>query len=481
MLLLALAAVCVGLLLASQHLLREHAEHRSNLWWAASAFLFALSLSSGAWLILNVSHAAVSQFRLVTVANTLGFAAFLTQAVFYRTQNNTQLKHVSALGWLFLIVLVYALFFEWVRVSGNLNERMMIAALSSALAHVWQVIELRRLRFARPVYQIRFMYWLAIALLISATSRALLSIMTEVHIIGLAQIPASQMMVMILQMVLSVLSYFAISKYCSEQMSFERGKMQMESDQVTALLAAQERLILKLSAANKTAATGALSASLVHEIAQPLTALQINLQVLSRQNEDVTMTESRRQILTQCTENMLRLKEVLQTVRGIFINDKESESVIFIDDILRKVQSLICKEASDAHIRIQFDVTERLCMLGRSSELQHVILNLIINAIQAIQPLAQADKAIEIKASSADGHILVTVSDNGIGVDKSMTDRLFDLLDSGKPGGMGLGLWLSKHVVERHRGKISHRFNHPQGAVFEMIFPLAHAESESVS
>lgn len=108
-----------------------------------------------------------------------------------------------------------------------------------------------------------------------------------------------------------------------------------------------------------------------------------------------------------------------------------------------------------------------------ASELEQVLLNLINNSIQALSGIDKANKAISIRAFKENNNACISVSDNGAGVTKELLDGLFELLTTTKETGMGLGLWLSKHIVNRYGGTIYYKQTIGDGAQFIVELPIS--------
>jgi len=107
-----------------------------------------------------------------------------------------------------------------------------------------------------------------------------------------------------------------------------------------------------------------------------------------------------------------------------------------------------------------------------TGEFQQVLLNLINNAIDSLAESSISDKTILIKTKDLDHFVEMTISDNGHGVAAELVPSLFELMKTNKKSGMGLGLWLTKHVVERHQGKITYQTSDWGGAEFVIRIPL---------
>ena len=463
---LTLAAISLGLLLASLPYLSQKINGRPHPLWALSLALFALSLACFAWLVPRLTLVGLAQYRVTTLANTMLFAAALLQAAFFSSLNAQNPRLLRCVA----VIAGFAVLFEWVRVTLDFDSRVILAATASVAALVWQLLEIRRLRINESNYQLGFLYWTTVIELVCSISRVVGALTNQTKIMAFDQIPQLLVVFTILNCLFMMLSYVGISKYWAEKISYDKARAELESSEIRTLVTEKDRLILQLMAANKTAATGALSASLAHELAQPLTSLGLNLKALKR-GLSVHASAAQQHLVDQCVESAQRLNGVLNSLRSMFIEDRDTSQTVSLREVLATVSDLIAREANKAGIRINVETSGSLDIRGRQSELQHALLNLSINALEALVDEPLSDKVITLTAAGGAEGITITVSDNGPGVSDSMSDRLFELLDSGKPHGMGLGLWLCRYIVERHGGSVAYRPNLPRGATFEIRLP----------
>lgn len=477
--LLTLAAMALGLLLASLPYLGGRIEGRPHPLWALSLVLFVISMGSFAWITSRAAMLGMPHFGVTTFANVSLFAAALLEAAFFRSLNAPARKLPFA--GIALAILAFAVAFEWTRQTGDFNSRVLLMTGATAATLIWQITEIRHLRTRDPTQQITFLLWTTIAEFICVILRFMAALSNEAHVTLFTEIPAVLFVATILNALFNFLSYVGINKYWAEKTSFDRASALLESAQVKALSAEKDRLILRLMAANKTAASGALSASLTHELSQPLTALGLNLTSLKYSFVPSPQTEQQQHLLEECVNNTHRLNAVLKTLRGMFIANDVAEEDFSIAELLQTVASLIEKEAQRHGIAITIACDGDLIIRGRPSELQHALLNLALNAIEALSTSATQQRELRVMAGIHGDDVKIEVADNGPGVSSSMSERLFDMLDSDKPGGMGLGLWLCRHIAERHGGTIAHQPNSPAGAVFEITLPIPTASKATVA
>ena len=139
---------------------------------------------------------------------------------------------------------------------------------------------------------------------------------------------------------------------------------------------------------------------------------------------------------------------------------------------MESIFSILKPELTAQNIQLKLSLDPELRIQGNRDELQQVMLNLVGNAIQALNTNNQSPKIISIKGRYISEGTEISVTDNGMGVPISSQEHLFDLLTGSKSKGMGLGLWLCKHIITRHGGKIFYQDAENGGAQFVIRLPL---------
>jgi C4-dicarboxylate-specific signal transduction histidine kinase len=245
-----------------------------------------------------------------------------------------------------------------------------------------------------------------------------------------------------------------------------------ENEKITELLKEKERLIYGLMKANKTAATGALSASIAHELNQPLGASNLNIQFLKMKLEKgVLNPELGKEILDSLEEDNKRAATIVKSLRSIFTEADLSSEELRLGSLIDKVLDIVKPELKSKNIQIQLRVDDKLLIRVNSSEIEQVILNLLNNAIQALANSGTLQRRIAIEAIKTGKSVQLSVSDNGTGVPPKFKPHLFELLSTTKQTGMGLGLWLCKHIVTRYGGSIHYDEALGGGAKFVIEMP----------
>ncbi len=249
------------------------------------------------------------------------------------------------------------------------------------------------------------------------------------------------------------------------------------------LLEEREEIIRQLTIFNKTAGMGALVASLAHELNQPLAVIQLNADmielVLNDQDVNLNQDASIDKAMTGLRRANQRAATIITTLRNMFRNGPRSIAVFNFNQLVNEVL-LICQPAMQKQlidVLVELD-SQALNLQGDKSQLQQVLLNLFTNAIDAFPPTFQGGKQISIRTELVDSRIILTVTDNGCGITPDMKAVVFDLLRTNKETGMGIGLWLSKTIVDSHQGKIDFTTEINKGTSFTVQLP---AETPNVN
>lgn len=234
----------------------------------------------------------------------------------------------------------------------------------------------------------------------------------------------------------------------------------------------EKLLIDSLVWANKTAETGALSASIAHELNQPLGAVQINSEFMKLLLANGRVDESQlRDLAEKIVKDNLRAGSIIQSLRSIFNDENPNTSPIDLGDIVQSVLQITTPEISRRNINIKLTLASKTVVLANAPEIQQVMLNLLNNAIQALSSSEQASKEITVETSCHAGKVELAITDNGPGIPKEKQAKLFELTSSVKRSGMGLGLWLCKQIVMRNRGTITHQSINTGGTRFVIKLP----------
>ena len=178
-----------------------------------------------------------------------------------------------------------------------------------------------------------------------------------------------------------------------------------------------------------------------------------------------------KEILDSLEDDNKRAITIVKSLRSIFTEGETNAEEIQLGDLISQVLDIVKPELKSKNIQIQLRVDDDLVIMVNPSEIEQVILNLLNNAIQALANSGTLQRRIAIEAIKIGKSVQLSISDNGTGVALEFKPHLFELLSTTKQTGMGLGLWLCKHIVTRYGGSIRHEDAIGGGARFVVELP----------
>jgi PAS domain S-box-containing protein len=231
----------------------------------------------------------------------------------------------------------------------------------------------------------------------------------------------------------------------------------------------------ELAHANRITAMGQLTASISHEVAQPVAASITNANAASRWlTADPPNLKEARAALDRILRNGRRASEIIGRIRALARREAPPRDSFDFNEMIREVLSLTQAELSRDGISLRTRLADGLPMaVGDRIQLQQVVLNLILNAREAMAggPREQPPELVIITEPDAAGGLRFAVCDSGPGLSPENTSRLFEAFYTTKSGGMGMGLSICRTIVESHSGRIWAEPNEPRGAVFRFMLP----------
>jgi PAS domain S-box-containing protein len=240
--------------------------------------------------------------------------------------------------------------------------------------------------------------------------------------------------------------------------------------------AALQKAHAELAHAARVMTMGELSASLAHELTQPLTAILSNAQAALRFLTDPSPElDEVRSILVDIVADDQRAGEVIHRLRRLLTRSELERQPLDINEVIRDVVKLIHSEIVIKNVMMILELEVDLPPVpGDRIQLQQVILNLLINGIEAMSPVEDRPRELLIQSCRHGvGGALVAVRDVGIGLDPQQAERIFDSFYTTKPKGMGLGLSISRSIIEVHGGRLWAAPNTGYGTTFQFTLPAA--------
>jgi signal transduction histidine kinase len=226
---------------------------------------------------------------------------------------------------------------------------------------------------------------------------------------------------------------------------------------------------------------GELTASIAHEVNQPLAAVIANaaacLRWLDRETPD--LSAARRSVEWVINDGN-RASEVIRRVRALANKNDFEQIPLDINDVVRETVALVQREVSRHEVSLQTELAPALPMvLGDRVQLQQVVINLVMNGIEAMQPVTDRPRELVIRSGQDDAsRVFLSVTDWGVGIPADDGERLFRAFFTTKSEGLGMGLSICRSIVEAHGGRMSACQNEGPGATFRFVLPL-HQEDAS--
>jgi C4-dicarboxylate-specific signal transduction histidine kinase len=255
---------------------------------------------------------------------------------------------------------------------------------------------------------------------------------------------------------------------------------------------ALQKAQVELAHVSRVTTLGELSASIAHEINQPLTALVADasacIRWLAAQNLDQA-----RNCASRVIAHGKRASDIIDRIRALAKKSPPRKDWLDLNDTIGEVLSIAGSQIQRNQVSLQTQLSSELPpIMGDKIQLQQVILNLLVNAIEAMSAMPEgsrhlwltSEKVIQSSpirpggtSSLAEDHILIAVRDSGPGLDPTILGHLFDTFYTTKPQGLGMGLAISRTIIEAHGGQLEAAANTPKGTVFQFRLPITDPKS----
>jgi C4-dicarboxylate-specific signal transduction histidine kinase len=238
---------------------------------------------------------------------------------------------------------------------------------------------------------------------------------------------------------------------------------------------ALQKALAELAHVSRLMTLGELTASISHEVNQPIAAVVTNGQVCQRLLAlETPRPDDLRATVERIVRDANRASEVIQRIRALAKRAEPQMVSLDINDVIREAILLVQREVVSHGVSLRTELSSALPrVLGDRVQLQQVVINLLINGVEAMTPITDRPREILVRSQLHEaGQVLVAMLDSGIGIDPETAEHLFSPFFTTKPSGMGMGLSISRSIVRAHGGRLWASPNADRGAAFQFTVPI---------
>lgn len=455
--------MALGLLFSFSPLFNKQNSTSLNGYW-----MLAVGLYAGGFFIFALVPSVHP--ALLTPANICILGTNIFSGLLFRSWRQPIERPLLIAAWGVLLVL--GITYETIRQHGGFGDRVVFVTTAFAICLLWQGYEVARLIYANGPVILKFIFGLILITLGLTLIRTFTTL--NLNLGHVSNIFNEELLSRFLRWGTQgtmLLTFFGVGTFYLQRQISERQQMIgalsskdsalsseiEEKNHVQQLLVERDELIQSLISAKKSAEVGALSAALAHELNQPLCAIQLNAECLQMELSSVTTNPLiKQELISRILDDNQRASEIISALRQIFSNTTVVSQRIELVDVMSLLEKLFVPQAKKENITIRrnFPIAGGCHVLVNPQEFQQVLLNLLNNAVQALSDITDRERCIGITISKTGNRAYLSVADNGNGIDPITQATIFNLLGSNKYAGMGLGLWLSQHIIERHKGRL---------------------------
>jgi C4-dicarboxylate-specific signal transduction histidine kinase len=268
-------------------------------------------------------------------------------------------------------------------------------------------------------------------------------------------------------------SWVSSAKKKSEEALQEiRGQLEIRVSERTAALMQTQAELARLS---RVMSMGELSISIAHEISQPLTAVVTHghacREWLSATPPNV---EKARQTTEKIIQDGTRAGAVVSRIRALFQKDAPAKDWLAANDVIRELAAFLHDEVLRRHVHLRLELADDLPkVMADRIQLQQVLLNLVINGMDAMADVAHRPRELLIRSCQTNpDEVLLQIEDCGVGLNPQNPDEIFQSFFTTKPHGIGMGLSISRSIIESHEGRLWAAPSAEGGAIFQFTLPI---------
>jgi signal transduction histidine kinase len=462
-----IAIIQIGIFINSISIIKIYPDEKALKYWAGSLILSSIGITAialGAMLAASLHRGTFFS----TINNTIHFISIIS-LIFYA--KNLKKEITAKDKKVFTLLTIFYFFgFEIIRKNGDFIDRQTFTACMGVIAYFLLLLEIRQQKLFNDSYYLKVFAITSIIEFILIIIRAIVLLSNDYGFIdSLNDVPLIPTLLLWILLMVNVWSYISINGYWTERISNLNTTNLIENTKIKLLLNEKYKLINSLVTANKTAISAALSASIAHEINQPLGAMKTNSQHLNL----LIKGKKEKILIKNIIKDNDRAAKIITTLKSMFSNNKSIYRSEIFDTFVQSLEPIFKESIKEKNIRIKFLLNSSAKVNMNTDELRQVFSNLIQNSIDALSLTSKKNKVIEIKTFTKNNKLLCSVTDNGPGISRKMQGKIFKLYESSKISNSGIGLWLSKYIITRHKGSLSVNKAYLSGAEFLIELPIS--------
>ena len=432
-----IAIIQLGIFVNSISLIKIYPEEKAIRYWAASLLSGSIGITCialGSSMLQSLAKGSL----FLTFSNIIFFASTIwlilySKSLKYKISNKDIKLHS-------FIVIAYGIGFEVVRQNGNFIDRQLFAASCSFLAYLVLLVEIKKQQLYKDSKYLKIFAVTTFIEFILLLIRILILLNNDYGFIdSLNEIPLVPFAMLWLMLIINIWSYIAINGYWTEKIASASTANLIENTKIKILLSEKYKLINSLMTANKTAVSGALSASIAHELNQPLGAMKTNSQHLNL----LIKGKKEKILIKNIIKDNDRAAKIITTLKSMFSNNKSIYRSEIFDTFVQSLEPIFKESVKAKNIRIKFLLNSSAKVNMNTDELRQVFSNLIQNSIDALSMTSKKNKVIEIKTFTKNNKLFCSVTDNGPGISRKMQGKIFKLYESSKISNSGIGLLMA--------------------------------------
>jgi len=368
-------------------------------------------------------------------------------------------------------------------VNPSFEMRMVLLGSASLAISAWELSELHKKIRHDPNPQLKLIAGVVVVqVLLSVASVASSFLYADPNIHFATDNGTTTMYVIWFTLGVHLVIYFFIGAYLYRRAWVGQQLAVEKKNEVVALLEERERLLSSLIVSNRIASTGALSASVAHEMSQPLTAAMLKLEMLRHLTQAPAIDgRSTHGLVNEVLDDIGRAKKVLEHLRSLFRQGPAKLETHDINQLIAHTIAIMRDRLEGHRITLRCTSSGLLHADIIEKEVQQVLINLLNNAVDSLDSVCHDEKCIVIDVTALHDVVRITVSENGPGIQPELAGSLFELARGNKPDGMGIGLWISRYIIEdHHRGTLYSDPAHTPGARFVIELPKARVPASPI-